>query len=136
MRRVLLVLAILATQGFAQRLGIPEDFRAAPGTVYLVPGPGIALPEDVLRLMKGNPIRVLWQPRVYPEADLARLAAGLRGRGFAVEVRVYDLYPPVMPRVVGANWVYVPPASWSGRAVDAGIMWKVVDLAWQNARAR
>ncbi len=136
MRRVLLVLAILATQGFAQRLGIPEDFRAAPGPVYLVPGPGIALPEDVLKLMKGNPIRVLWQPRVYPEADLARLVAGLRGRGFAVEVRVYDLYPPVAPAVVGLNWLYLPPSFWSGRAADAGVLWKVVDLAWQNARAR
>lgn len=129
---LLFLLGLASAQGEASK-GPPEGFRPAPGGVYLVPAKGFALPQEVWTWIGRGPVRILWQPALIGEGEVRALAAALRGKGVAVEVRAYRLYPPLSPMAVGPNWAYLPPSRWTVWAVEVGSALKVVSLAWENS---
>ncbi len=139
--RAYVFLAFLFLPSLAQSLGsVPNPAAVYPlsGPVYVLARPGTSFPPEIKALIaRAGEVRILLDARAgqWNSSSLRNLrnALGLP-KETKVAYRLYPGYPPIVPLVLGPNWLFVPPGYFTDLIPEVGAYWKVVTDAWEKSR--
>ena len=127
--RAYVFLAFLFLPSLAQSLGSvpnPAAVYLLSGPVYVLARPGTSFPPEIKALIaRAGEVRISLRN--------LRNALGLP-KETKVAYRLYPGYPPIVPLVLGPNWLFVPPGYFTDLIPEVGAYWKVVTDAWEKSR--